>query len=255
MKKHIPNLFTLLNLLLGCMAIVMTLQNGIIIQYDPSGNQFIDIPEKVTIAGILIYFAALIDVLDGAVARWLKVPSELGKQLDSLSDVVSFGVAPSMIMYQFLRMAWAGKESGIETPVFWLIPAFLIALSAAYRLGKFNLITENKTWFTGMPSPAAGLFFASFPLVYWYAEQAFVIDLIRNPWFLYAMIIFVSWLMISSIPMWSLKSDSKTFKNAPHIWIMMIVAVPSVILFQWTSVFILFVLYILLSLVFKNKFS
>jgi CDP-diacylglycerol--serine O-phosphatidyltransferase len=253
--KHLPNLFTLLNLFLGCLAIVMTLQNGITIHYDPQGNQFIDIPENVGMAGFLLFAAAVVDVLDGALARWLKADSELGKQLDSLSDVVSFGVAPSMIMFQFLRMAWASQEDGINTSIGFLFPAFIIALAAAYRLGKFNLIQTSKPWFSGLPSPAAGLFIASFPLVYWYGEQSWMIEGLRNPWILYGIILLVSGLMVSSIPMWSLKSQGMSFSKAPHLWIMLILGVPVIVFFHWASAPILFTLYILLSLALKKKFT
>lgn len=109
MTKQIPNLFTLLNLIFGCLAIVATLQNGIIIQYAADGTQLIDIPEKIWMASLFIGLAALVDFLDGFVARLFKASSEMGKQLDSLADVVSFGVAPAMILYQFLRMSKIGR--------------------------------------------------------------------------------------------------------------------------------------------------
>lgn len=90
MTKQIPNLFTLLNLVFGCLAIVAILQNGIVIQYDADGSQLIDIPEKIWMASLFIGLAAVIDFLDGFVARLFKASSEMGKQLDSLADVVSF---------------------------------------------------------------------------------------------------------------------------------------------------------------------
>ena len=89
MMKQIPNLFTLLNLIFGCLAIVAVLQNGISIQYDPEGTQLVNIPEKVWMASVFIGAAALVDFLDGFVARLFNASSELGKQLDSLADVVS----------------------------------------------------------------------------------------------------------------------------------------------------------------------
>ena len=103
--KQIPNIFTLLNLVFGCLAIIAILQNGIIIQYSAEGTQYIDIPEKIWLASLYIAIAAVIDFLDGFVARLFNASSEMGKQLDSLADVVSFGVAPSLILYQFLRMS------------------------------------------------------------------------------------------------------------------------------------------------------
>ena len=165
--KNIPNLFTLLNLFFGCLAIVFVLQNGIVIHYNFDGSQFVDIPEKIWMASLCIGLAAVIDFLDGFVARLLNASSEMGKQLDSLADVVSFGVAPSMIVYQFLRMSFATAEGGIEVPLILLMPAFIIAMAAAYRLAKFNLDTTQSKVFKGMPTPAVGCFSASFPLIYW----------------------------------------------------------------------------------------
>jgi CDP-diacylglycerol--serine O-phosphatidyltransferase len=101
--KQIPNLFTLLNLIFGCIAIVFTLQNGIIMFTNEEGSQLLDIPEKIWMASLFIGLAAAVDFFDGFIARLFKATSDMGKQLDSLADVVSFGVAPGMIIYQFLQ--------------------------------------------------------------------------------------------------------------------------------------------------------
>src|SRR5436305_4850324 len=97
--KQIPNIFTLRNLFFGCIAIVCILQNGITIVYTNEGQVYTDIPEKIWLAPLFITLAALVDFLDGFLARILKQTSSLGKELDSLADVVSFGVAPGMILY------------------------------------------------------------------------------------------------------------------------------------------------------------
>ena len=99
--KQIPNLFTLLNLIFGCLAIVSILQNGITIAVDNNGAQLMAMPEKIWMASLFIGLAAVVDFFDGFIARLFKASSEMGKQLDSLADVVSFGVAPGMIIYQF----------------------------------------------------------------------------------------------------------------------------------------------------------
>ena len=131
--KQLPNIFTLLNLVFGCLAIVATLQNGIIINETAEGVQLIDIPEKIWLASLFIGIAAVIDFLDGFVARLFKATSEMGKQLDSLADAVSFGVAPGMIIYQFLRLSYAQDSAGVEVSILWLLPAFI--LPAAGTLG------------------------------------------------------------------------------------------------------------------------
>src|SRR5258708_20307393 len=102
--KKIPNLFTLLNLFFGCIAVILILQNGIAILSGPDGEQFISMPEKVGVASLFIGLAALVDFLDGLVARIFNATSPMGKQLDSLADLVSFVVEPVMILYHLFRM-------------------------------------------------------------------------------------------------------------------------------------------------------
>ena len=249
--KQIPNLFTLLNLVFGCLAITATLQNGIAIQSTAEGAQFIDIPEQIWMASLFIGLAAVVDFLDGFVARLFNASSEMGKQLDSLADVVSFGVAPSMILYQFLRMSFAREESGIETSVWYLLPAFVVAAASAYRLAKFNLDTRQQYGFRGVPTPAAGLFVASFPLIYWHAESAAIAGLLLNKWVLYAVIVLVSWLMVSNIPMMAMKFRNSSLKdNLPKV-ILLALSVAAIVLFQWLSVPVIFITYIILSLSYK----
>src|SRR6185503_5989442 len=144
--KQIPNLFTLLNLIFGCIAIVFILEPGLILlPLDGDGNILIPpaqleyVPEKVVLGSLFIGLAAVVDFLDGFVARLFKATSEMGKQLDSLADVVSFGVAPSMIVYQFLRLSYTQEPNGMEVPIAWLLPALLIPCATAYRLARFNL--------------------------------------------------------------------------------------------------------------------
>src|SRR5215217_364035 len=182
--KQIPNLFTLLNLIFGCIAIVCILQTGeTIVQLDNFGATQVFLPEKIWWGALFIFFAAVIDFLDGFLARLFRASSETGKQLDSLSDVVSFGVAPGMILYQLLRLGYAQGENGLEVSVWALLPAFIFSAAVAWRLAKFNLSTNQTASFQGVPSPAAGLVVASFPLIIFY--QYFGIQtLFINPWFL-----------------------------------------------------------------------
>src|ERR1700743_200630 len=103
--KQLPNLFTLLNVFFGCIAIIFILQNGLSAVYDADGTQhFVYMPERIWYASLFIGLAAMVDFVDGFIARMMKVSSPFGKQLDSLADVISFGVAPGMILYQFLRL-------------------------------------------------------------------------------------------------------------------------------------------------------
>jgi CDP-diacylglycerol--serine O-phosphatidyltransferase len=242
-------------LFFGCLAIVFVLQNGIVIHYDFEGSQFVDIPEKIWMASLCIGLAAVIDFLDGFVARLLNATSEMGKQLDSLADVVSFGVAPSMIVYQFLRMSFATAEGGIEVSLILLMPAFFIAMAAAFRLGKFNLDTTQSKIFKGMPTPAVGLLFASFPLIYWTCDYDQILFLLLNKWFWYVMVLSISWLMVSNIPMFSLKINVKNKQESFPIIILILIGILSSIFLKWIAVPILFVSYIILSLLNKKKLS
>jgi len=245
----IPNLFTLLNLFFGCLAIVFALQtNTVVIYINEQFNSSFNIPENLSLAAVFIIIAAIIDFLDGFIARLLKATSELGKQLDSLSDVVSFGVAPAVIIFQLLKFSFAREENGLETSVILLLPAFIIACAAAYRLAKFNLDTDQQYSFKGVPVPAVGLLIASFPLILHFNEIRGVNSFLLNKWFLYALIIVVSYLMISDIRMMSLKFSDFTLKNNFPKIILLIIAIVASLFLHWAAVPLVFVIYILLSL-------
>ena len=187
--KQIPNLFTLLNLVCGFVAIIFILQTGQAIVYiDGEGFSQVDLPEKITWGAIMIFAAAVIDFLDGFVARLFKASSEMGKQLDSLADVVSFGVAPGLILYQLLRISYAQNDGGLDISIAWLLPAVIIPCAAAWRLAKFNLDTEQQFSFKGLPTPAAGLTIASLPLIILY-PQFEIQTLLINKWIIYSIIL------------------------------------------------------------------
>jgi CDP-diacylglycerol--serine O-phosphatidyltransferase len=184
-KKQIPNLFTLLNLFFGCIAIVYITEPGIIITESPSGQNLIEIPQQIYRASICIALAAVVDYFDGFLARLFGSSSEMGKQLDSLADLVSFGVAPSLIAYQFLKLSLAQDVDGLSTSWVQLLTVFILPCAAAFRLARFNISAPSTSGFTGVPVPAVGLLFASFPVIYWYApmDQAMVTGLLLNKWF------------------------------------------------------------------------
>jgi CDP-diacylglycerol--serine O-phosphatidyltransferase len=253
--KQIPNIFTLLNLFLGCIAIVFALQTETISIYvgDDLSSHY-NIPEKLSVAAYLIFAAAVVDFLDGFVARLLNAASEMGKQLDSLSDVVSFGVAPSVILYQLLRISFMKEESGLETSIIWLLPAFIVACAGAYRLARFNLDNSQSYGFKGVPIPAAGLFIASFPLILHYGSNLVnVNDVLTNRWVLYAIIMLVSWLMVSTLPLMAMKFKDYGLKNNIPKIILAAVAIIAALIFNWLAVPIVFIVYIILSLLYKQQ--
>lgn len=253
--KQIPNIFTLLNLFLGCIAIVFALQTeSISIYIGEDLSSHYNVPEKLSVAAYFIFAAAVIDFLDGFVARLLNASSEMGKQLDSLSDVVSFGVAPSVILYQLLRISFIKEEDGLETAIAWLLPAFLVACAGAYRLARFNLDNSQSYGFKGVPIPAAGLFIASFPLILHFGNNFIdVSSWLTNKWVLYAVIVTICGLMVSTLPLMALKFKDFTLKNNLPKLLLLAIALPTAFLLQWLAVPVIFIAYIILSLLFKQK--
>jgi len=180
-RENIPNSLTLANLICGCLASVEALAS-----------------HQVNAAWFIL-LAAAFDLLDGFAARLLRVNSDLGKELDSFSDMVSFGLAPALIMYSYLT-----KASHDE----WLMYSFvLMPVCAAVRLARFNLEVEGKSSFRGLPSPANAMIICSIPIL---AANGWdvVVSITQSPAVLVAIIAALSLLMISKIPMLSLK-----FKN------------------------------------------
>jgi CDP-diacylglycerol---serine O-phosphatidyltransferase len=253
--KQIPNLFTLLNLVFGCIAIVFILQNGLIAVTDANGTQLLDIPEKVWIATLFIALAGVVDFLDGFMARLFKVDSPMGKQLDSLADVVSFGVAPGMILYQMLRLSFAQGADGLDTPFIWPALAFILPAAAAYRLAKFNLDSSQSHHFKGVPTPAVGLVVASLPVLYWQTDMEWVRNLLLSKVFLITHIIGLSILMVSSLPIMSFKFKDFGVQNNIHRYILLLIAVLSIIFLGWLAAPVIFISYVLVSLLFIKKLS
>jgi len=259
--KNIPNLFTLLNLIFGCIAIVYILQVGqsIVVLNDQTGAFDPFFPEKLAWGSMFIFLAAIVDFLDGFVARIFKATSKMGEQLDSLSDMVSFGVAPGMILYQLLRLSFAQQENGLDVSFIALLPAFVFTAAAAWRLAKFNISTEQTNSFVGLPTPSAGLLIASFPLIIWY-EYFGLQQLLINKWFLYGVIVFVSYLMVSTLPLMALKFKDFTFGNNRGRFILIALSAVVIIFLAlmktlWLAWPIILVLYILLSLFYRETIS
>jgi CDP-diacylglycerol---serine O-phosphatidyltransferase len=253
--KQIPNIFTLLNLFFGCAAIIVVLQTGISLVNTADGAQMMNMPEEIFYAALFLGLAAVVDFLDGFVARLFKAQSAMGKELDSLADVVSFGVAPGMVIYQFLRLSVARQQDGLDASIVWLLPALILPCAAAWRLAKFNIDDKQTYSFSGVPTPAVGLVVASFPLIFWSSGSATVTDLFLNKWVWYAVIFVLSFLMVSNIPIISLKFKDYTIKNNMPKIILLVLGILLVILFKWTAVPLIFIAYILLSLLLKNKIA
>jgi CDP-diacylglycerol--serine O-phosphatidyltransferase len=254
--KQLPNLFTLLNLIFGCIAIIFILQTGESI-VAVEGTLIVPVmPEKMAWGALFIFGAAVIDFLDGFLARMLKASSEMGKQLDSLSDVVSFGVAPGLILYQLLRIGYAQEPAGLDVSMMALLPAFIFTAAVAWRLAKFNIADNQSYNFKGVPSPAAGLLIASFPLIIFY-EYFGIQTLFINKWFLYGVILLVSYLMVSSRSFMAIKFTDFSFRNNAAKFILVGLSLVVVIALGimnkiWFACPIIFILYVLVSVFYKE---
>lgn len=255
MKKHIPNLITLLNLFFGCLAIVVTFQSGTMATLDETGAMVIEIPEQMYYASMFIGLAAVVDFFDGFAARLLKVNSELGKQLDSLADVVSFGVAPAFIVFQFLRLSLATDINALSHTTFMMLPAFVIALAGAYRLAKFNIDPDQSTYFKGVPIPMIGILTAAFPLVYWQSQTTIFSTLLLNSSFWYVYIILVSTLMVMDRPMLALKSLSGKKKLILPLALVVVETIISAYFFKWMAIPFGFIGYCLVSLFYRKTIT
>lgn len=204
-------------------------------------------------ASLFIGLAALVDFLDGFVARLFKASSEMGKQLDSLADLVSFGVAPGLIIYQFLRLSFAQEAGGLDVSLLWLLPAFVLPCAAAWRLARFNLDKSQSYSFKGMPVPAVGIFVASLPLIYWNVNEETIRNLLLNKWVLYALVAVLSWLMVSTLPLMALKFKDYSVKNNLPKYLLVAVAIAAVLVLKWLAAPVIVLAYVLISLLFKNN--
>ena len=191
----------------------------------------------------------MVDFLDGFVARIFNNVSELGKQLDSLSDVVSFGAAPGVILYQLLRFSYMREENGLDVSILYLLPAFLFSMASAYRLAVFNLDQSQRYGFKGVPTPAATLLVASFPLMLNYGTVLPALhSWFINKYVLYALIVLLSVLMVSRLPLMALKFRNYSFADNKIRYLLAAATLLAAIFLHWLAVPCIFVLYIVLSL-------
>lgn len=251
--KHLPNICTLANLFFGCIAIAFILNAPSFIT-TVNEEEFRPVLglEQMYWGSMFIALAALMDVFDGFAARSLKVHSLIGKDLDSLADVVSFGVAPSMILFKLLWLAYMSEPGALDTPLLATTPAFLMACFGALRLARFNQTSSmQQDYFSGMPIPAAGLFVASLPLIKWYPTALNVDSLLMNKWFLYLLVALLCFLMVSKIKFLKWKAAGKGIAAWWPQIIMLIALVAGWPFLKFITVPLVFILYILLSLVYR----
>lgn len=244
--KQLPNILTLANLFLGTLAIVYTLQHTVFLTDYLGEDYLVTAPPPVYWASVFIAAAAVMDVFDGLVARWLRAASPLGRELDSLADVVTFGVAPGIICYELLRGAYMRQPGAMELSQWLLLPALLLPCFSAYRLAKFNIDERQAHGFLGMPTPAVGLLVASFPLIL-LQDPAGLGAWLQKPWVLYLVVILCGLLMISEIPFFSLKVRDLSWKSNGPLYIVAALTAAGIPLLHWGAVPLAFALYVLVA--------
>lgn len=234
MKKHIPNFVTSLNLFSGCVGIVAIF----------SGHT--------TAAVILMGAAAIFDFADGLVARALNVKSAIGKELDSLADVVSFGLLPGAIMYQLMLSCinLPGTEYGWMNPYPYL--AFLITVFSALRLAKFNIDTRQSDSFIGLPTPANALLIASFPMILLQVGKSGqqlvpIASVLGNYYFLLGITVLMSWLLVAEIPLFALKFKNFKWQDNKSQFTFVGFSVLLLIILNFMAIPVIILLFILMS--------
>ncbi|MCB2379406.1 CDP-alcohol phosphatidyltransferase family protein [Hymenobacter sp. BT635] len=223
MKNHLPNAVTCLNLFAGCLALC---------------NIFAG---HLEIAAYLVGLAAAFDFADGLLARALHASSPIGKDLDSLADMVSFGVVPGAILFHLLQ-----QSSGLPE---WLPYAgFIVTVFSALRLAKFNNDTRQTNSFIGLPTPACTLVVASLPLIL--AHDTFSLSsVILNPWVLLGLTLLLSGLLVAEIPLFALKFKNLTWQDNSLRFIFLLLAVALLVVLQAAAIPLIVLLYVGLSVI------
>ncbi len=228
MVRHIPNLLTLINVFCGCCALVCILK----MQFQS--------------AAWFILGSNIADFFDGAAARWLRMPSEMGKELDSLADMVSFGVVPGAILYQLLAQHFPSDS----VPNGAAMPAFIVTCFSCYRLAKFNLDTRQTEGFIGMATPSSTIFCTGLMLLsisdktnHW-GWSAFLLQAGT----LYGFVILLSYLLIAEIPMFSLKIKGIGWQGNEMRWTFLGLALGLLLILQELAFAPIIITYVLLNI-------
>ncbi|NVO31887.1 CDP-diacylglycerol--serine O-phosphatidyltransferase [Hymenobacter lapidiphilus] len=222
MKKHIPNAVTCLNLFSGCLAL-----------------RFI-FADELVLAAYFVALAALFDFFDGLLARALHVSSPIGKDLDSLADVVSFGVVPGAFLYALLQQA------GTDLPDWLPYAGFIITVFSALRLAKFNNDTRQSESFIGLPTPACTLVVASLPLIL--ANDKFALTpYLLSPWLLLGLTVLLSGLLVAEIPLFALKFKTLSWQANKQRFVFLLLSLGLLIILGAVAVPLIVLLYVLLS--------
>ncbi|MDH7446908.1 CDP-alcohol phosphatidyltransferase family protein [Aquimarina sp. 2201CG14-23] len=247
LKRHIPNIITLLNLFCGCIAVIFAVHDNLIL------------------AALFVALGIGFDFFDGFAARMLNVQSELGLQLDSLADMVTSGLVPGIVMFQLLSKvsgdsvntvfnSWDFNQNmdSIDIPYIALI-GLLITLASAYRLAKFNIDTRQTTSFIGLPTPANTLLIISLPLILEFQQQAWVSNIILNMWFLIGITLVSCYLLNAEIHLFALKFKTWRFTGNTVRYLFLLLTIVLIALLKFMAIPCVILLYVLMSFIFKEK--
>ena len=228
--RNIPNTITCCNLFSGCIAAYMAF------------------PGTYTLSLTFIVIGAVFDFFDGMTARLLHVSSPIGKELDSLADDITFGLAPAAIAFSLFKEV---HYPDFLMPLAEIMPytAFLIAVFSGLRLAKFNIDSRQTSSFIGMPTPANALFWASLSV----GGHAFVVSDSFNAIYLFILVVVMSLLLVAELPMFSLKFKDLSWGHNKISYIFLIVSIPLLVIFQLSGIAAVIVWYILLSLITRKK--
>jgi CDP-diacylglycerol--serine O-phosphatidyltransferase len=238
MKKHIPNLITLGNLLCGTLATICAVEGDLIS------------------AGLFVVLGIIFDFFDGFAARLLNVSGELGKQLDSLADMVTSGVVPGVVMLQLLSEEPFNVHhftEGFTIATFSPLLGLLLTLGACYRLAKFNIDTRQSESFIGLPTPAMSLFVISLPLILEYGTIEFVENIIRSNYFLIGVTVLLTYLMNAEIPLFSLKFKEYAIKKNLIKYLFLLTSLGMLLTLQFVSIPLIIAFYVCLSVVSNRR--
>lgn len=230
MIRNIPNTLTCCNLFSGCIASCMAFQSNYVWAF------------------VFIIIGAAFDFFDGMVARLLHVSSPIGKELDSLADDITFGLAPAAIAFALFQEVHYPDFIQILRPV---LPytAFLVAVFSGLRLAKFNIDTRQTSSFIGMPTPANALFWGSLVT----GEHAFLTSPLFNAVYLFVLVVVMSLLLVAELPMFSLKFKDLSWQHNKVSYIFLIGCIPLFLIFQWSGFAAVIIWYVILSLLFRKK--
>lgn len=237
-RRHIPNFITLLNLFSGCIAIVLAFHG------------------ELQVASVFVIVAAIFDFLDGMAARLLKVKSDLGIQLDSLADMVSFGLVPGIMVLQLMELSPDKPHADWFVLNPFLLIAFLIPVFSALRLANFNIDTRQTESFIGLPTPANALFFISLPFVIQQSKEMAwnsLLGVVQSYWFLTGIVIVFSFLMVSEIRLLSMKFKGYRWKLNANRYILILFAITCVVFLKFVAIPLIIIFYILFSMFVSNK--